>query len=224
MSLGVVTDLPPRRLVVLRHGLTDFNERGIWQGHLDTELNETGLAQADLAASTLARHDLDRILSSDLTRALRTAQVVAQVCGLEVEQDPRLREIHVGSWQGMDSVAVEKAFPGVQARLAAGEDLARGGDGERVSDVVLRAREAVDDLLAVLRGGECALVVTHGVCARALVADLCGVDQCTAWMSFGGLANCAWAELVESTDRWRLVRWNVEDSAPNGPLREGHGY
>ncbi|WP_116113103.1 histidine phosphatase family protein [Austwickia chelonae] len=224
MSQGAESASAPRRLVILRHGQTDFNEQGIWQGHLDTELNKRGISQADSAATALSLQGFDHILSSDLARAKRTAQIVAKACGLEVTCDSRLREIHVGSWQGLDSVGVESVFPGVQARLAAGEDLARGGDGERVGDVVLRARAAADDLLSVLRHGESALVVTHGVCARALVADLCGMDQRTAWMSFGGLANCAWAELVERSGRWRLARWNVEVSALGRPLREGHGY
>lgn len=214
----------PRRLVILRHGVTSHNAGGIWQGHLDTELTEDGIAQAHAAAEVLAGYGFARILASDLTRAATTARIVAQACGLPVEVDRRLREIDVGAWQGLDAAGVEAAFPGAQARLAQGEDLVRGGDGERVEDVVRRARPAVDTLVAAMAPGETALIVTHGVCARAVAADLAGIDQRTAWLSLAGLGNCAWVELTQAPARWRISLWNGRASSLARPMREAHGY
>lgn len=214
----------PRRLVILRHGVTSHNAGGIWQGHLDTELTAEGLAQARAAAAVLAGYGFARVLASDLRRAAVTAQVVADACGLPVSYDARLREIDVGAWQGLDAAGVEAAFPGAQARLAAGEDLARGGSGERVADVIRRARPAVDELIAALAPGETALVVTHGVCARAVAADLAEIDRKTAWLCLAGLGNCAWAELTETPVRWRLSLWNGRASSLASPMREAHGY
>lgn len=214
----------PRRLVILRHGVTSHNAAGIWQGHLDTELTADGLAQARAAAEVLVGYGFSRILASDLQRAAVTAGVLGERCGLPVGTDPRLREIHVGAWQGLDATGVEAAFPGVQARLSLGEDLPRGGDGERVADVVRRARPAVEELIAAMAPGETALIVTHGVCARAVAADLAEVDQRTAWLSLAGLGNCAWAELTQAAVRWRISLWNARASSLARPLREAHGY
>lgn len=214
----------PRRLVILRHGVTSHNAAGIWQGHLDTELTADGLAQAEAVAEVLGGYGFSRILASDLRRASVTARMVADRVGLPVEVDRRLREIHVGSWQGLDAAGVEAAFPGAQARLSLGEDLPRGGTGERVADVVRRARPAVDELIAVLAPGQTALIVTHGVCARAIAADLAEIDQRTAWLSLAGLGNCAWAELTETAVRWRVSLWNGRASSLARPMREAHGY
>lgn len=214
----------PRRLVLLRHGVTAHNAQGIWQGHLDTELSQDGVDQARAAAEVLAGYGFTRVISSDLARAAGTARIVAVACGLEVSYDARLREIHVGAWQGLDAAGVEAAFPGAQARLSGGEDLPRGGDGETVADVVRRARPAIDDLRGDLGPGECALVVTHGVSARALAADLAGLNQRTAWLSLAGLGNCAWTELAETTERWRIALWNGRAAPLGRPVREAHGY
>lgn len=214
----------PRRLVLLRHGVTAHNARGIWQGHLDTELTPDGVAQAQAAAQALSAYPFTRLVSSDLQRAAQTARIVGEACALAPAYDARLREIHVGAWQGLDAAGVEAAFPGAQARLAAGEDLPRGGDGECVADVVRRARPALDELVASLGEGECALVVTHGVSARALAADLAGIDQRTAWLSLAGLGNCCWVELTQTPARWRVALWNGRAAAPGRVVREAHGY
>lgn len=214
----------PRRLILLRHGVTEHNARGIWQGHLDTDLAPAGLAQAQAAAAVLVRYRPSFIVSSDLGRAAQTTRIVASACGVEPSYDARLREIHVGAWQGLDSAGVEELFPGAQARITAGEDLRRGGDGETVSDVVRRARPAVDELVRVMQPGQAALVVSHGVCARALAADLAGMDQRTAWTALAGLGNCSWAELTESASGWRISLWNGRAEGHTGSFREGHGY
>ena len=89
-----------RRLVLLRHGQTDFNVGGRMQGHLDSMLTETGVEQAAAVAPEIARLMPDRVISSDLRRAVDTADQVAAACGLPVKYDARLRETHLGEWQG----------------------------------------------------------------------------------------------------------------------------
>jgi broad specificity phosphatase PhoE len=198
-----------RRLLIWRHGETDHNASGIWQGQLDTALSETGRAQAQAAAAVLASYEPSVIFSSDLSRAAETAQALASRVGLEVRHDQRLREIHAGEWQGMTAGDVAEQFPEEQAALAAGEDLPRGTYGETLSQVAERVRAAVDDLLAELAPGQSAVVATHGVAGRAVVASLVGLSQYEAWMAIGGLHNCHWSELREDKRGWRMVSWNV---------------
>ena len=89
------------QLIVLRHGRTAWNATGRFQGQADIELDERGLAQAERAAEVLAELAPVAIHSSDLSRARQTAAPLAARCGLEVQTDQRLREINVGTWEGL---------------------------------------------------------------------------------------------------------------------------
>src|SRR5665811_1942394 len=158
-----------RRLIVWRHGETDHNAGGIWQGQLDTALSATGREQAKVAAVALAAYSPVMIVSSDLERAADTARALASLVGLQVRFDERLREIHAGQWQGMTAGDVAEQFPEEQAALMAGEDIQRGIDGESLGQVAERARAAIDEMLPSLAPGECAVIATHGVSGRCLL-------------------------------------------------------
>jgi broad specificity phosphatase PhoE len=198
-----------RTLIIWRHGETDHNASGIWQGQLDTALSDRGREQAHSAAAALAAYRPSVIVSSDLQRAADTARTLASLVGISVRYDERLREIHAGLWQGMTAGDVAEQFPEENAALAAGEDIRRGTHGENLRAVAKRTRAAVDELLADLAPGRCAVVATHGVSGRAIVASLVRLDQHLAWQCIAGLHNCHWAELHEYDSTWRIVAWNV---------------
>jgi glucosyl-3-phosphoglycerate phosphatase len=198
-----------RTLIVWRHGETDHNASGIWQGQLDTALSDKGREQALSAAGALAAYNPSVIVSSDLQRAADTARSLATRLGLPVRYDERLREIHAGLWQGMTAGDVAEQFPAEQAALRAGEDIQRGVHGESLAQVSERTRAAVDEVLAELAPGGCAVIATHGVAGRAVVSSLVGLDQQLSWQAIAGLQNCHWAELGEYSRAWRIVAWNV---------------
>ena len=87
--------------------------------------------------------------------------------------------------------------------------MGRGGGGGGWGRVEGRTRAAVDGLLRDLAPGPCAVITTHGVSGRAVVASLVGLDQHLAWQSFAGLHNCHWATLSEYVAGWRIAAWNV---------------
>ncbi len=121
-----------RRLVMLRHGQTEYNAGSRMQGQLDSELTDLGRAQAVAAAEVLAKRQPVRIVSSDLHRAYDTAVALggsAPGCGVEV--DTRLRETHLGDWQGMTHHEVDAVSPG--ARLAWRDDATWAPHGGRES-------------------------------------------------------------------------------------------
>jgi broad specificity phosphatase PhoE len=198
-----------RSLIVWRHGETDHNASGIWQGQLDTALSDKGREQAKAASVVLASYEPSVIVSSDLQRAADTARSLASLVHVPVRHDERLREIHAGLWQGLTAGDVAEQFPVEQAALLAGEDIQRGVHGESLGQVAERTQAAADELLGELAPGDCAVIATHGVAARTVVASLVGLDQQTAWQSLGGLRNCHWAELREYRRGWRIVAWNV---------------
>ena len=200
----------PRRLIVLRHGQTGSNLKGIWQGHLDHELTDLGREQAAAAARAIAALRPSRIVSSDLSRAHNTALAVAAASGdLDVAVDERWREIHAGAWQGLTAAEVGEQYPLDAERLVSGEDFKRGGHGESLADVARRTRSALDELIASMDPGECVVIATHGVTGRSLVAELVGIDQTTAWRVLGGFGNCHWASLEEGRAGWRITQWNA---------------
>lgn len=219
MNAPVLAQAGGRRLVVVRHGVTDHNARGVWQGHLDSELSPAGLEQARAAAGHLAGYEPDLVVCSDLRRAAQTAEcVVAHLPGRVVRPDERLREIHCGDWQGLPTAEMIERFPEAQALLAGGADFRRGLTGETYAELGDRVAAAVADLLTDLAEGATALVVTHGVVARVLVGDLVRLDRPASWLTFGTLGNCHWAELTEAPDRWRLQGWNLSGRPrPPGP-------
>lgn len=207
----------PRRLVVLRHGQTVSNAKGIWQGQLDHDLSELGREQARAAAAAIADLRPSRVVSSDLARARDTAEEVAAAAGgLEVATDPRWREIHAGGWQGLTAEQVHAQYPEDAERLMTGEDFRRGGHGESLADVAERTRPALAELTAAMEPRECVVIATHGVTGRSVVAELVGLGQSLAWRVLGGFGNCHWALLEEGRGGWRIARWNA--SAPPQPV------
>jgi alpha-ribazole phosphatase len=90
------------KLILVRHGETDWNTERRYQGQLDVPLNGRGEWQAQLAGRALAGEAIERIVSSDLRRAFQTARAIAAACSLPVTADARLREISFGSWEGLN--------------------------------------------------------------------------------------------------------------------------
>ncbi len=192
-----------RRLVMLRHGQTGYNAGSRMQGQLDTELSDLGRDQAVAAAEVLAKRQPLVIISSDLRRALDTAVALGERSGLPVLVDTRLRETHLGDWQGMTHLEVDAAAPG--ARLAWRQT--EWGVDEPERPVVL---------------------VAHGGLIAALTAALLALPV-ENWPALGGMGNASWVQLSghskdgapdSSLDniRWRLDVWNASAQVANDVL------
>lgn len=97
-----------RELFVFRHGETDYNREGRFQGHLDIQLNDTGREQARALIEPLRKHGIEAILSSDLGRAQETASIVAEALRVPIFTNFGLREAHLGVAQGMTREEIEQ--------------------------------------------------------------------------------------------------------------------
>jgi broad specificity phosphatase PhoE len=150
-------------LLVARHGETDWNRHGRWQGWADPPLNDTGRAQARRLADELRDIAFDAVYSSDLRRAVETAEILAAPHGKPVVSDEGLREIDVGSWSGLTRAEIAERFPGGERP-----------DGETHEQHAERVRVAV---MRIARAhlGERILLVTHGGTIRSIhdvISDL----------------------------------------------------
>jgi broad specificity phosphatase PhoE len=198
------------RLVLWRHGQTDWNVTSRFQGQADIPLNETGLAQAYAAAPVLAALAPSALWSSDLDRTQRTAAVLAAETGLDVRLDPRLREIHVGSWEGLSGSEVGEIDPEAYAGLRRGEDVRRSATGETVSEVGERVAQALTEIAEAADDDATVVATTHGLAGRAGMCRLLGLPF-AQWRTFGSLDNCAWAVLQRHRGGgyWRVAAYDV---------------
>lgn len=196
------------RLILWRHGETEYNVAGRMQGHIDSALTEVGVRQAEFAAAALTRFRPELIIASDLRRARDTAAALGEAIGVSVRLDKRLRETHLGDWQGLTSAEVDEGWPGQRARWGQDATSTPPGGESRV-DVAERAAEVVDDLLrAGSDCGETVLLAAHGGVITALTARLAGFAV-ESWPALGGIDNCHWVQLTRRDDRWRLRVYNA---------------
>ncbi|MFD2093083.1 histidine phosphatase family protein [Blastococcus deserti] len=220
MTAAALPALPVPRLLLWRHGRTEWNAEGRFQGQLDPPLDDKGRRQAAAAAPYLAAGLVPEdtvVVSSDLVRAADTAQSLARVLGIQVRWDERLREHGMGSWEGLTRDEVAERYPEQFADWMAGRPVL-GRGGEDPSAVADRAVEALADLPSV----GTAVVVTHGGTAGRLIERLLGLGPDHRRV-FGPLGNCAWSELVVQGARWRLLRHNTSVLPPPEGRVEGVG-
>ena len=219
-----------RRLVMLRHGQTEFNAGNRMQGQLDTELSDLGRDQAVAAAEVLAKRQPLLIVSSDLQRALDTAVALGERSGMPVEVDTRLRETHLGDWQGMTHHEVDASAPGARLEWRNDATWAPHGGESRV-DVAARGLPLIVELVADQTEWGTddperpVVLVAHGGLIAAVTAALLKLPVAN-WPALGGMGNASWVQLSgHSADgaefdgiRWRLDVWNASAQVANDVL------
>ena len=196
-----------QRLILVRHGVTDWNRQGRWQGRLDPPLSDVGRHEATLAAARIAADPElrpARILASTLSRATETAVAIGAALGVEVEPEPRLVEIGAGEWEGRTHAELE-ATDG--ERYLAWRTTPGYGPpgGEPLTDAAARARTLVS---AVAESPAWpVMLVSHGGILRYLARELLDLDAERAEAL--DIDNASVSSAVRDMDgAWRLERWN----------------
>ncbi|NOK64237.1 MAG: Broad specificity phosphatase PhoE [Chloroflexi bacterium AL-W] len=205
---------------LIRHGETEWNVTGRWQGHMDIPLNDVGLAQAQRVAERLREENMhfDVLYSSDLQRAWMTAQTIGTALDIEPQPQQALREIDLGTWGGRTRAEIQESDPETLARIDAGEDLPRGG-AERITDLRARVVSAVEQI-ATQHRGETIGLVAHGGTIRSLLAHATqGTPQALGWGQHIG--NTAISVVIRTAAGWDvsvindMAHLNGTDQAPD---------
>jgi probable phosphoglycerate mutase len=179
---------------VARHGQTDWNLQGRFQGHGDPPLNDLGHRQAAALAEELARRGIVELASSDLRRARQTAAAVEARTGLVARPCPAFREVDLGTWEGLTEAEVAGRHPDELAAWRAGRDVRRGG-GETETEAAERFVAGLTQLVAAAAGAGPVAVVAHGLVLRRAMELLVAEARVALPGAAPHLANGRWLEL-----------------------------
>jgi len=159
-------------LCLVRHGQTDWNLAGRWQGQSPAapELNETGRNQALAAQKLLSGKQFSALYSSDLPRCRQTAELLAAALGLPVSLEPRLREIDLGDWEGMLSTDIQTQYPDQLAERLRDPLHTRAPHGETPLEVAERVLAALGEIESQHPDGS-VLIVAHGVSLAVIICQ-----------------------------------------------------
>jgi len=193
------------RLLIVRHGETDWNASGRYQGQLDTALNPAGRQQARAVARRLAAEEIHAIYSSDLRRAFDTAAAIAEPHPVDAIPEPRLREVHWGVWQGMTRAQIETQDAERLATWAKDRVNLQAPNGESLAQVADRVQGVLDEIRA-RHPDETVVLVAHGGVVR-LVACLLLDHPLSHYWQFE-VDNTAIGEIEVQGRGVVLTRWN----------------
>jgi probable phosphoglycerate mutase len=198
-----------QRLILWRHGQTEYNLASRIQGGTDIPLDAVGRVQVEQAAVALAALRPHAIVSSDLVRAADTARALSRITGLDIAYDPRLRERAFGQWEGLAMAELAAHWPDQYARWRRGQEVPEVGLETRVATAE-RYVAAVRDALATIEDGPIVIVAHGGVIVSGLTA-LLGLDP-SEWLGLRVMENAHWAVVDASAhvaSGWRLAGYNI---------------
>lgn len=199
------------RLVLVRHGQSEWNQQRRIQGQSGSGLTARGRRQADGTAAWVgATHPGARVVSSDLLRCRQTAEPIAAELRVEPVLDPQLRERSFGRWEGVSLPEVAASDPELWDRWRTGSDVVREVGGESGEDLAARVVTALERHAEVAGPEGTVVVVTHGGPVWHGLHALLALP----WGSLGGVGNAAVTELVLDDAGWWCESWNQTAHLP----------
>ncbi len=207
-----------QQIFIVRHGETDYNLNGRWQGHLDIPLNKMGRDQAQLVGEALRNRNIGAIYSSDLTRAYDTAQAISAATGISIEKDVRLREIHCGIFQGLTRSEILQTYPLEQNHWdnSDGYPVPQGESRLQVQARVFAFFEEVTTTSNV----ENVVFVSHGGTIRWLLNKLCPPEIVAGYHFY----NTSVTTLQRVVAKWVLVRAGDTSHLDKSTISSGKRY
>lgn len=192
------------RLLLVRHGETQWNKEERFIGISDVPLNEEGRRQAEALSERLAGESIDIIYSSEMKRSVETAQIIAQVHGMRVVVEPRLREVSYGDWEGLTAGEVEERT-GVRFPSRFDAPQVPFPSNSSVTTGMLDVRNFLDDILASPED-RTILLVGHGVSFQMILYAVLDIPSRNHWLLY--MHNASISEVFIRGGKAVLVRLN----------------
>ncbi len=213
-------DQQATRVLAIRHGETAWNVEGRIQGQLDVPLNDMGRWQVHRLALAVADEDIAAIYSSDLLRAMETAEAVARGCGQAIVTDPGLRERGFGEFEGLSYTDINQRWPEMAERWRRRDPSFGAPGGETLNDFFARS-VATASRLAALHPGQTIALVSHGGVMDCLyrAASRLALDAPRSW----SLGNAAINRLLYTPQGFTLVGWSDAHHLDDDTLDEYAG-
>lgn len=192
-----------KRLMLIRHGQTDWNLEERWQGHVDVPLNAEGVEQARLVAARLAREGVTAVYSSDLTRAQMTAAQIAAAHALPVQTDNRWREMNLGVFQGLTWHEIKARYPKEVDDMQRDYMGYAAPQGESRRAMQQRTYASLQEIVASAADGSLSVIVSHGGTIRVTLLRLFQEQQ----IEKRSISNTSVTTIETDGATWRLVKF-----------------
>ncbi|TDO92184.1 alpha-ribazole phosphatase/probable phosphoglycerate mutase [Halanaerobium saccharolyticum] len=180
------------RLYLLRHGETDWNQKSIFQGQTDVDLNKKGRDQARKTAELFQEIEIDQIYSSDLKRAKNTARLIVHDKNLEIRENKQLREVSFGDWEGLSFAEIKKQYPDQVVSWQQDPIHNSPPAGEKLLNFKLRIEDFFKKIISRHQGDKI-LVVTHGGVIKVYLTAILSIKPKNFWQF--QIDNCSLTEL-----------------------------
>jgi len=167
------------KILLIRHGDTDWNVGEIFRGRADIELNETGIKQAELVAKYLEDVSLEAVYMSPLKRALKTAEIIAGPHNANVTSSQELIDFDYGEWQGLPNDTVKERYKALYDGWLNNPHLVEMPKGESLDDVRKRSVSLVNQVITRYEGT--VALVSHRVILKVIICALLGLDNSHFW-------------------------------------------
>jgi broad specificity phosphatase PhoE len=156
------------RLCLIRHGITDWNFEGKYQGQSNVPLNDAGRIEVNELAKQLKKLTFSAIYSSDLQRAFETAEIIAKHLDLPIRIDSRLREINLGEWEGRNVNEIQSNYANLWIQRHQDPINARPPGGETLAEVAARVYTAIDEIASQTLDKSC-IICSHGITLATII-------------------------------------------------------
>ena len=168
------------KIILVRHGETDWNREQVFRGRIDVPLNQTGVSQARAVRESLRDRKIDEVYASPLGRALETARMLARGSGSEVKEEEGFIDVDFGSWQGLSRRQVKDEHKDLYETWRARPEAVQFPGGESLEDVRRRSMEALAGIIKN-HPGKTLAVVSHRVVNKVLLCTMLGLELSRFW-------------------------------------------
>ena len=191
-----------KRIILVRHGETDWNKQGRFQGQIDIPLNQNGKAQAQAASEFLKTISIQKAFSSSLSRPRETAQIILKEHpGIEISLKDNLKEIGHGKWEGKLESEIKSDWPDLLEAWKTLPEKVQMPDGENIKEVSTRSITGWIEICKDLKNDETALVVAHDAVNKTILCHLLGLAPSKIWMIKQGNGGITIIDLSEKEDQ-----------------------